>query len=514
MQNIMISDAVGSERISAVVGYKIKKGDFSNTTPNLPQRILVIGEANTANQVNLNLDPFEAVNAQQVGTRYGFGSPLYHVMRILKPLNGGGIGGIPVVFIPQEEPVGATSKIIELVPTGVATANGKHTIVINGRRGLDLVSYDINVVIGDTTDTLNDKIADAINNVLGAPVTAVATDYEVTLETKWKGLTANNLSITVDNNGNDLGITYSLTEIQAGAGTPDLSTLADKIGNEWTTLVVNTYTDSSVMDTLEAINGVPDPDNPTGRYASIVMKPFVALTGYCGTDFSGAISTITTAKRDQVTIAFCVAPNSEGFPFEAAANYCALEARQAQDNPHLDISGKYLPDMPVPSNGNIGEMSIYDFRDQYVQKGISTVDFVSGKYKVMDFVTTYHPVGETPPQFRYVRNLMIDFNVRFGYYLLEQINVVDHALANDNDITNAAKVVKPKQWKGILFGYADDLVNRSLIADAGFTKESITVGISATNPDRFETKFKYKRTGFVRIASTTAEAGFNFGTNI
>jgi phage tail sheath gpL-like len=510
----MISDAVGSERISAVVGYKIKKGDFSNTTPNLPQRILIIGEANTANQINLNLDPFEAVNAQEVGTRYGYGSPLYHVMRILKPLNGGGIGGIPVVIIPQEEAVGATSKIIELVPTGVATANGKHTVIINGRRGLDLVAYDFNVVIGDTTDTINDKIADAINNVLGTPVTATATDYEVTFETKWKGLTANDLTITVDNNGNDLGITYSLTNVQSGAGTPDLSTLDDKIGNEWTTLVVNTYTDSSVMDTLEAINGVPDPDNPTGRYAAIVMKPFVALTGYCGSDFTNDIVPFTTAHRDQVTISFCPAPNSSGFPFEAAANYCALEARQAQDTPHLDISGKYLPDMPVPTDLNIGEMSSYDFRDFYVQKGISTVDLVSGRYKVMDFVTTYHPVGETPPQFRYVRNLMIDFNVRFGYYLLEQINVVDHALANDNDITNASKVVKPKQWKGILFGYADDLVNRSLIADAGFTKESITVGISSTNPDRFETKFKYKRTGFVRIASTTAEAGFNFGTNI
>jgi hypothetical protein len=43
-------------------------------------------------------------------------------------------------------------------------------------------------------------------------------------------------------------------------------------------------------------------------------------------------------------------------------------------------------------------------------------------------------------------------------------------------------------------------------------KDSILVGISATNPDRIETFFRYKRSGFVRIASTTAEAGFNFGT--
>jgi hypothetical protein len=96
--------------------------------------------------------------------------------------------------------------------------------------------------------------------------------------------------------------------------------------------------------------------------------------------------------------------------------------------------------------------------------------------------------------------------------LLEQTNVVDHSLANDNDTVTANNVIKPKQWKGILFNYADDLARRNLIVDPAFMKDSILVGLSTTNPDRLETFFRYKRSGFVRIASTTAEAGFNFGT--
>jgi hypothetical protein len=137
---------------------------------------------------------------------------------------------------------------------------------------------------------------------------------------------------------------------------------------------------------------------------------------------------------------------------------------------------------------------------------------VAGRYQVQDFVTTYHPLGETPPQFRYCRNLMIDFNVRYGYYLLELINVVDHAIANDNDTVSASNIVKPKQWKAILDGYATSLTSRGLIVDAPFMQDSIDVDISTTNPDRLETFFRYKRSGFARIASTTAEAGFNFGT--
>jgi hypothetical protein len=157
-------------------------------------------------------------------------------------------------------------------------------------------------------------------------------------------------------------------------------------------------------------------------------------------------------------------------------------------------------------------MASYDGRDAIVQKGCSTVDLVAGRYQVQDFVTTYHPDGELPPQFRYCRNLMLDFNVRFGYFLLEQINVVDHAIAADGDIVNANKVIKPKQWKQVIDKYAEDLGRRALIADVPFMQDSIEVNISTTNPDRLETKFKYKRTGVARISSTTAEAGFNFGT--
>ena len=106
---------------------------------------------------------------------------------------------------------------------------------------------------------------------------------------------------------------------------------------------------------------------------------------------------------------------------------------------------------------------------------------------------------------------MLDFNVRYGYYLLEIINVVDHSISNDSDTVTAAKVVKPKIWKGIVVKYADDLAKRALIADVEFMQESITVDISSVNPDRLETFFRYKRTGIARISSTDAEAGFNFG---
>lgn len=500
--------AVGTERISKVVGYFLKKGNFAESSPNLPQRIEILAEANSANQSGLVTDAVQITSAQQAGSLYGYGSPIHQIMRILRPVNGGGaIGGIPTFVRAQAEAAGAAARVMSITVTGTATSTGTHALVINGRSSLDGNFYNVNIVSGDTATNVATKIAAAINAVLGCPVSATSSAGVVTVTAKWKGLTSNDCNVSVDINGTSLGLTYAVAEVTVGSGTPSIGSALTAIGSAWATIVINSYgTVSAVMTALEQFNGIPG-DIPTGRYTGIIMKPIIALTGSVADD----PTSVTDARKAQVTLAICPAPGSKGLPMEAAANMACLFARVSQDTPHLDVSGKSYPDMPVPTSGDIGSMASYENRDAFVKKGCSTVDIVAGAYQVQDFVTTYHPDGETPPQFRYCRNLMLDFNVRYGYYLLEQQYVVDHAIANDNDVVEASNIVKPKSWKGVVSNYADDLSRRALVADAAFMQESISVNISNTNPDRLETFFRYKRTGYGRISSTTAEAGFNFG---
>lgn len=506
----MSSDAVGLDRVSRVVGYKIKKGNFRQSSPNLPQRIAIFGEANEANQTDLAENvAVEILNARQAGELFGYGSPIHMMMRILRPLSGDGVGGVPTIVFPQASPVGATQKVLTIEPTGVATGNGTHTLRIAGRTNVDGEAYDINIEEGDTSADIAAKIEDAINNVLGAPVIATSDDYEAELTTKWAGLTANGIGVTVETNDDDLGISYAVNVSQAGAGTPEIADALATFANQWFTIVLNSYgTIESIMDALELVNGIPNPTIPTGRYAGLIMKPFIAITGTIADDPSG----ITDARKENVTIALAPAPLSAGLHFEAAANMTTLFAVISENNPHLDVAGYSYPDMPIPSDGNIGSMGVYNNRDAMVKKGSSTVMEVAGRYQVQDFVTTYHPLGENPPQFRYARNLMLDFNVRYTYYLAEQIHVVDHVIAPNSAVVTANKVVKPKQWLQIVQSIADDLEARALIVDKTFMKDSITVEISNVNPDRLETFFRYKRSGMARISSTDAEAGFNFGT--
>lgn len=505
-----ISDAVDLTRISRVVGYKITKGNFNEVTPNLPQRIAVLAEANTANQGTLDLTPVEIINVKQAADLYGYGSPLYNIMRILKPSTGGGVGGIPVIAYPQAVAAAAAAATFDITPTGTATGNATHTVLVSGREGVDGQRYDFNIVTGDNVAAITAKITDIVNGVLASTVTATDNTTKATFEAKWKGLTSNSINVEILTNDKPFGISYAVVGVVAGSATPAVTTALNLFGSDWNTIVVNSYGKvASVLTELEDFNGIPDPDTPTGRYASIVVKPFLALFGCVdGTNFQNTMS----SRKTQVTNTMCPAPLSRGLEMEAAANMAVLFANQSNTNPHLDVAGKSYPDMPTSTAWATTEMATYAERDFLVKNGVTTVDYVQERFQVQDFITSYRPDGEEPPQFRYCRNINIDLNVFFGYHLLEEIHVVDHAIAEDTDVVTVGNVVKPKQWKSVIRNYAKELGERGLIADVSFMQDSITAGLSISNPDRLETFFRYKRSGFARVLSTTAQAGFNFGT--
>lgn len=505
-----ISTAIGLERKSRVSGYKIKKGFFDNNTPNLPQVIAVFGEANTANQAGLSVIKKEITSAQEAAEIYGYGSPIHQQMRILRPISSDGVGGIPTVVFPQESDAGAVASVREWTVSGTATSSATHTWVIAGRRTLDFQSYSFTVIKDDTAAEIAQKMSDAVNSVLSSPVLATVNGAVVTLTAKWKGATSENIKTKVDNLDNSAGVTYAQTASTAGAGTVSLADSISQMQDDWNTIVLNPYgSDAQILETLEQFNGFPDDEVPTGQYVGRIFRPFVALFGSTLSDKDN-LSAITDsqARINEVTNVLCPAPNSEGLLSEVPANMAAIFAPIAQNTPELDVNGKSYPDMPTPDNSIIGDMADYNNRDFLVKKGCSTVILENGSYQVQDFVTTYHPDGENPLQYAYPRNLMIDWNIKDGYSILESNNVKDHVLLEDGQVSDAPKTVKPKQWKAVLYDYFDDLATSALIRNPDFSKSSLKVAVSTDNPDRFETSFRYRRTGVARIQSTDVEAGF------
>lgn len=498
--------ALSDDIITRLTAFEVLPGNFSTNTPNLPIQIAIQAEANDDFQSIIDpTTPVQVTNIQEVAALAGWGSPIYQAAKEIFIGN----QGIPVFIYPQAKAIGATPKVMHVACTGTASNNGTHYVTIAGRNNVGGQSYSIGILQGDTSTIIHQKITDTVNNVLGSPMKASNYGYYSSLQSKHSGLTAQDITVSVDTNGNDLNLSYAVTTYSSGAGTPDVSASLALFGNRWITHVINGYgLVTSIMNQYESFNGVPViGSNPsTGRYLPTVFKPFFAFSGFV----SETVGTITDTHLNQVTLVTCPAPLSKGLPIEAAANYCLLHALCMQNTPHLDIIGQSYPDMPTPNA--IGAMASWEQRNIQVKEGSSTVDLVGGRYQIQDPVTTYHPVGEIPPQFRYIRNLGIDWNTRFTYMILEGLFVLDHVIYNDSDVPGVDKFVQPKSWKSKLSQMAKDMVTRGLWVDAQFTIDSIRVSISTVNPDRFKTSFSYKRSGVVRQSDTEATAGFNVGT--
>jgi phage tail sheath gpL-like len=506
------SSAVALNRVSRVIGYSILKGFFQKTSGNLPQTVAILGEANNANQGNFTDGvPVQITSAGQAGVLFGYGSPIHGMCRILFPVNGSSVPANVFVY-PQAAASGAVAQTITYTVGGASTsaATGTLQVVLNGRTSVDGSFYNINVTAGQSQASVASAINAAINGVLGAPMSSTVSSNVGTLTAKWKGLTSAECNFyVIDTIGT--GFTFTVASGVAGTGTPSISTALNNFGDQWNTVVISGYgLESTTTAALEAFNGITGVQNPTGRWQGIVMKPFVALCGSVASAYT-TVTAITNSGSYPTNMTISADPciGSSGTSYEAAANFAAGWLPILVNAPQNNLAGIYLPDMPLPPASFANPQ--YSDRDAAVQLGSSTTSISNGQYLVQDFVTTYHPAGENPPIFAKCRDIMVDLNIWYAWKLIVQQSIIDKVIVNDNDIVNAANVIRPKDVKSLLVGMITDLVNRGFIANAAFSIASISVTINQTNPDRLDITWQYQRTGNAAIVAMTATAGFNYG---
>lgn len=505
-----VSTAVDLGRVSAVAGYEVA-ASLENLKPGfLNQRIAILGQKETAFEGS-TVSKLSATSASEVAAEYGHKSMLYAIARILRPVLGGNkLGSIETIFIPVAEPAGGTAATDSIAISGTVNKTKTHYLKINGRTSLDGSSYGFVVEIGDTPTQIAQKMIDAANNVLGCPVTGTLAVADALFTAGWKGESSSELNISVDTDGDAAGLTYVKTHTD-GAGAVSVTDALAEYGDEWFTMTINGFSaDSDVLNALEAFNG--NANDKTGRYDATIFKPMVSFFGDNTVDTLAEATSLTDARKNEMTNVLCPAPNSLGWSFEAPANVVLLYAPIAQSNPHKDPIGLLYSDMPTSEN--IGDFADVNKRDQIIKVGSSTVKLNGTKYEIVDLVTTSHPDNEpqTAILFRWVRDLVgLDWNVKYKYALLEEVFVKGKTIIGDDANVSATDTISPKRWKSILLTkFAPDLIDNALMATYEVFKESLQVQVGESNPNRFETSFIDQRTGVVRISSTTNNTQFYF----
>ena len=496
--------------IARGTGYQLVAANPVNTAINLPQRIAVLAEMNTANQSSPTT-PFLATSRAQIAGICGWGSPADIMGRILLPQNGGGVTGIPVWVYPVAAPVGSVANVQTITVTGTATGGTTLNILVAGRLFLEGGAYLVNITTGMTPTEIATAITNVINATLGCPYTATSAAGVVTLTANWTGVSSADLNIVMVPGTNPAGVSYAVATTVPGTGAPtNIPTVLAQFGVNWNTLVVTPWsiTASNTAGLLAqyiAYNG--NPNTQTGQWAAMVMTPAQYLVGDCvDSTTSSADTTVTASFLNDLTFPACPTPLSLGLPMEGAANYAVLAANVFNNTPNIDIQTLALPDMPAitPDGANPQQSSNYNLRNALIPLGMSTVIYNNGNYYPQDFVTTYAPIGISTPTWRYPRDINIDMNIEFKFSNLQAFVIGNNQIAADNDVVDAPNVVKPKDIVAALYAFADELVDQGFLTNAAYMKSTVKVIINPTNINRFDISFGYYRSGVVRVVSNVA----------
>lgn len=496
-----LSSAVDASAVARVLGIEtIFKDLRGGEIVYLPQRIAVVGQGATA--ATYATTKAQVTSAFEVGTTYGFGSPLHLAVQQLFPINGDGVGTIPVTVYPLDDDGSGVASAGDITPGGAQTEAASYKIKVN-----DIDSESFVISAGDTVATIITAMAAAVNAVLDMPV--IATDAtpgsSTTLDiaSKWKGASANDIFIEVEGS-TTAGTTFAITQPTGGLVNPDITDALAQVGNVWESMMLNCL-DLADTDTLDLYSTFGE-----GRWGALTRKPLVVFTGNPATTVANAIVIPDARKTDRVNSAV-PNPGSVNLPFVTAAREVARIAVVANNNPPRDYGSQDLSGL-VP--GTDGEQWNCAQRDQAVKAGSSTVEVKDGVVNISDTVTFYHPDGDPTPAYRYVVDIVKLQNIIFNLDLIFANPEWDGApLIPDNQPTTNRSAKKPKTAVAEISSMLDSLGLEAIISDPETAKANTFAEIDGSNPKRLNAVTTVQLSGNSNIISVDLEFGFFFGTS-
>lgn len=459
----------------------------------LLQRVALVGLGATS--VSYSLTKKTVTSAVEVGETYGFGSPLHLAALELLPVNGDGIGTIPLTIYPLDK-TGLVVSTGELAITGTATANG--SIVVNMN---EIKTAAIPIVSGETAAQALTKIVAAVAANLNMPADITDEPLPATITVKWGGETANKVNVTIE--GSVAGLTITPTNPSTGTGAPDVTDATGQFGDVWETMVINTL-DIDNTTALDAYKTFGE-----GRWGATTKKPLIVFTGNTEATLSTAIS-VTDARKTDFINSQLVAPGSNNLYFVVAARQVARIVTRANEEPPYDY-GSLNANTLTP--GTDAEQWNLAQREAAVLGGSSTVKVKDSVVYLSDIVTMYHPTGDPSPAYRFVVDIVRLQNIIYNLDLIFNSTRWDGVpLVPDNQpVASGSSAKKPKTAKADIAALLDALGLAAIISDPETAKANTTVVISPTNNKRLDIVVPVQLSGNANVISIDLNFGFYYG---
>jgi phage tail sheath gpL-like len=370
-----------------------------------------------------------------------------------------------------------------VVGTGLTMTGGTGATTALSSNGLNFSLTD-----GSTDFAVNDYFT------ITVPVT------NISLTAKWKGASGNGIVIDVEDGAG--GTTFTIVQPTGGLTNPTVSSALARIGNTWTTFVLNglNLSDTSALTEYATF--------AEGRRGVTVHKPLVVFTG-CVDAVEATAYAVCDARKTDRTNSQLVSPGSDDLPIDVAARQLARIAVVANNDPASDYGARQATGL-TPGDDNV--QWDWEARDRMVKRGSSTVEIVDGVVQLGDVITFYHPTGESPPGYRYVCDIVKEMNVIYNLALkFASDDWVGKPLIPDDQATTNPNARKPSTAKQVVSNMIDALGLAAIISDPATAKDSIVCSIDSQNPKRLNVTFTLQFSGNTNIVSIPFNWGFYYG---
>jgi len=509
-----ITKGLDTSAIASATSVIVKQKNQQNAANLRPELIVCIGQAQTGSTAKTNELVLASGNADDVGTTYGFGSPLHRMAKKLFPKAGNG-SKVDTYFIAVDAPSNAEAEVKTLTITAkegilkslnayfvlndlifeaAADVVGKiatsfHNNPAQDVRGTDLNAYEKTAIPFTLTKGMSvadcaDSIKEALEEYLEIPFTVelAKTDDTVTgltLTAKWKGSDSVFDFKIVDEDGNDIdsttyGVSFTAERTTESAGVGKIGDEALGLLNEelGVTRVISQYANTTVLDVLQETFEAWRNDGLIAQY-------------------------VTCYSAIQ-------APESETVPGTwDTASLIATGTARRDDAINVQIVGDLQDLRPLK----------YQERNRLLKAGYSNIVKKSdGSYRLMDLATFYHPVGKTNPLFRFDRDSTVVGNIAYDFMSTfrdsdEWKSVI---LIGENDITTNPAARTLKDIKAAVNTRISLLGQAGFIANYADAQKETQLEIDSSNPNRVNMNPKFDITGVGRIFDIVNFIGFNF----
>lgn len=282
---------ISFNRIPDQVRVPLFYAEFDNSQANTAtatQRTLIIGQMLSGSGQAANV-PVVASSASTVAGLFGDGSMLHSLMTAYLANDPSAI--IHLLPLADAE-TGMTAAAGKITVASVPTASGVISLYIAGLR------VQLTVTATDTDIGIATALAARINAKSGMPVTAAATDSDITLTAKNGGQHGNGIDIRLNYLGRaggettPEGLSLTITAMAGGVGAPELDDALSNLGDTTYDFIVNPYTDTTSLNALKTLLS-----DTSGRWSYNQLLYGHSYTGVSGT--YGELTAVGGARNNQ-----------------------------------------------------------------------------------------------------------------------------------------------------------------------------------------------------------------------